>query len=601
MTPSATTGYVYASVLLGYPDSVTMAPAAVPYQYRWKYYAGFLQDDFKVTSKLTLNLGVRYQVEVPRSEKHHNQGTFVPETVTNSNGGQQVGYLQMQGLGGTGSTMFPTRYNNIEPRIGLAYRPPNWLRGLSVVRAAYAISHVPTSTLFNMAIPNLNPPAQSMAASGGKDGSYVQMDFNPLVPPVKSITWPSDGKYVDLQNLTNVAYLNPNVTIPYMQQWNFGLGFQFGRSYGLEATYVGSKGTNLFGPSAKWNTVNQQAYSDLFNQGVNMSATFPNPAGLKDLNGKVVAVTQTNLLRPIPTVGAIDNPLAQGGNSSYNALQVQLQKRFSHGFQFNVNYTFSKSMDTSSCAGQFCTLGALGPWMSGAPQIYGGDRKLEHSVSIYDLPHNLRFSYNWDIPVGHGRLLLGGAKGILNGIVGNWKLSGLGSIQSGPPLTLFNGSNSSGTNAGWPDDVGYMRPNILLGVDPINPNWKANINTPGATPDPYLNRQAFTPTSRLQLGTVPRTMPWLRGPHTTKYDMSILKEFPIHEQIKLAFRAELYGALNHPYFYVGSNKFATYTSLDYVRNVNPPVGTSNLLTSWTDMSGGVGGTRTVQLGLKLYF
>jgi outer membrane receptor protein involved in Fe transport len=137
--PNAATGLGWASLLMGFPSGVSLAPAVIPYQYRWKYYAGFLQDDYKVSSRLTLNLGVRYQVEVPRSEKHNNQGTFVPDqTVTLANGRQQVGYLQMDGFGGAPTTLWPTRYNDFEPRIGFAWRTPAWIPGLTVLRAATA-------------------------------------------------------------------------------------------------------------------------------------------------------------------------------------------------------------------------------------------------------------------------------------------------------------------------------------------------------------------------------------------------------------------------------------------------------------------------------
>ena len=122
--PNATTGTGLASILLGYPNVISIQPAVIPYQYRWKYYAGLLQDDWKITSQLTFNMGVRYQVEVPRTEKHHEQGYFVDQPITLPSGAMQQGYIQLDGLGGTGNTLWPTRYNNIEPRFGFAYRLP---------------------------------------------------------------------------------------------------------------------------------------------------------------------------------------------------------------------------------------------------------------------------------------------------------------------------------------------------------------------------------------------------------------------------------------------------------------------------------------------
>ena len=118
--------------------------------------------------------------------------------------------------------------------------------------------------------------------------------------------------------------------------------------------YVGNKGTSLFGPSALYNTVSLQAYAQQYLAGVNMTDRVPNPAGLKDQNGNLITVARQDLLRGIPTMGSIGNPLGQGYNSSYNALQMNFVKRFSRGLQFNINYTWMKSLDNSSCDGQFC-------------------------------------------------------------------------------------------------------------------------------------------------------------------------------------------------------------------------------------------------------
>jgi hypothetical protein len=405
--PNATTGGGFATLLLGYPTSITIAPAVIPYQYRWKYYAGFLQDDFKITPRLTLNLGVRYQIEVPRSEKHHKQGYFVDSPITLSNGAQQQGYVQLDGLGGAPDTLWSTRHNNIEPRVGFALRLPRFIKGLQVLRGAYAITHVPTNGLFSTAIPDLSPKSQQLAANGAANGGPVQMDQFPLVLPTGGFVLPPDGKFTAINTVNALYYLNPQVRMPYVQQWNLGLGFQFGNNYGLEVNYVGSKSTNMFGPSQVFNSVNIPEYSREFQAGLNMGQLVPNPAGLRDQNGNIISVTRQNALRLFPTLGDITDPLEQGYDARYNALQMNLTKRFSHGVQFNVNYTWMKAMDDSSCMGQYCT-NQIQNWGTGAPQLLGDSHSLEKSISTFDIPSTFRFNFNWDLPVGRRQPLFGG-------------------------------------------------------------------------------------------------------------------------------------------------------------------------------------------------
>jgi len=408
--PNATTGTSFATLLLGYPTGVSIAPAVIPYQYRWKYWAFFLQDDWKITGKLTLNIGLRYQIEVPRSEKHHLQGSFVDSPITLASGAQQQGYIQLDGLGGASDTLWPTRYNNWEPRFGFAYRLPAIIPGLQVMRGAYAINHVPTSGLFSTAFPDLSPLSEQLATNGAANGGQVQMDTNPLVLPTAGLTIPSNGKFTNITGINSIAYLNPSVTIPYVQQWNFGFGFQFGPSMGMEINYVGNKSTNMFGPSTIFNAVNAQLYTQEYEAGLNMSQSIPNPQGITNAAGQIINVTRQNSLRPLSTLGDIMDPTSQGFDSRYNALQINYSKRFTLGFQFNINYVWMKAMDDVSCAGQYCT-NQIQNWGTGQPQLYGDSHSLEKSISTYDIPSDFRLNYNWDIPVGKGKKFYNGVPG----------------------------------------------------------------------------------------------------------------------------------------------------------------------------------------------
>jgi len=592
---NAQTGLGMASLLLGYPNSVAMAPAVIPYQYRWKYFAGFFQDDFKVSRSLTLNLGVRYQVEIPRSEKHNNQGYFVPDTITTASGAQQVGYVQLNGLGGARKGLWDTRYDNFEPRIGFAWRVPSFIKGLSVVRGAYAISHIPTNGLFRIPIPDLAPRASAAAASGAANGAWVQMDTNPLLLPSGATSWPADGKLTDLTNISAVYYLPEKVTIPYMQQWNFGLGFQFGRNYGLEVNYVGSKGTNLFGPSQLYNGIDLAQYTTQFIAGLNMAERLPNPGGLKDQNGNVITVARQDLLRPQPILGSVTNPLAQGYNSVYNSLQMNLVRRFSNGFQFQVNYTWMKSIDTSSCEGQFCN-DNIQNWGTGFPQLRSGDRKLERSISVFSIPHVFRFNYNWTLPFGRKHMLAGNAPGWLNQVIGDWKISGSGGLRTGSPLQA-----GIGNNAGFPEDVGRIRPNVVSGVSPYVEGWRNNLNNISQR-TAYVNvLKAFTLPERLTVGNAPRVFDYIRMPATGSYDMSVMKDIVVTDRVRMQLRAELYGALNHPFPGTNGNNFVAYQNLNYQATANPVATAATVSPSYADIGANIAGRRNIQLSLRLSF
>ena len=144
--------------------------------------------------------------------------------------------------------------------------------------------------------------------------------------------------------------------------------------------------------------------------------------------------------------------------------------------------------------------------------------------------------------------------------------------------------------------------NINGNVPFLVDNWKNGCNNPVTQRCPYVNSLAlFTPPGFMTVGNAPRVMDYIRMPHQTRYNMAILKDFPIHEQIRLAFRAELYGALNHVYFGTNGNNFTIYQNLDYSKGGVPSVTSANINPAYADIGANIGGTRTIQLGLKLYF
>jgi hypothetical protein len=490
----------------------------------------------------------------------------------------------------------PTKYNNFEPRIGFAYRLLDAPFTI-VVRSAYGIVHEPTTGLFLNALPDFSPRSSSLAAQGGQNGQWVNLTFNPAVLPPALPQWPSNGKFSDLTliNSAGLVTLPNNWETPYLQQWNFGLGFDFTHNWGLQTNYVGSKGTNLFGPYQLSNLQNFNQYQSAFFAKQNLSAQINNPYGVHDINGNVYQITAGDLFRQNPLIGAVANPFTQGYNSSYNALQAQLVKRYSFGLQFTVSYTWSKSLDDASCQGQSCSFAYSGFGGATFRQLANGSRQSERSVSSYDIPHNLSISHNWDLPFGHGQYLLRNAPNWVDHMVGGWKLGGIYNIRSGQPWV----ANVGAGNAGFPADYGSIRPNIISGCEYVNPAWK-NIRGTSNTAN-YLNPSCFTPTDRFTTGNTPRTLPYLRYPLFWTYDLSLLKDFTIHDRIKLQFRSEFYNVFNHANFQGNANNPNLYSTLDYTNFSSPPVTASSINTAWSVTSNNTGPNRTIQLALKLNF
>ena len=257
-------------------------------------------------------------------------------------------------------------------------------------------------------------------------------------------------------------------------------------------------------------------------------------------------MTLANSLRPLSTLGDITDPLAQGYRRALQRAPDQFHQAILRRLPVQRELCLDEGHGRHVLHGPVLhqpdpELGHLGAAASRHPAIR---TTWKNRSRHFDIPSDLRFNYNWDLPVGRGKHFFNVQRGWINQIIGNWKTSGNLEERSGYPFSVY-----SNTAAGFPDDVEHLRPNIVPGVNPILPNWHANCDNLITQICPYLNSLAFfTPPAYLTVGNATRVMDNIRMPHVQRYNMAFLKEFPIHEQIKLAFRAELYGALNHPYF-----------------------------------------------------
>jgi hypothetical protein len=238
----------------------------------------------------------------------------------------------------------------------------------------------------------------------------------------------------------------------------------------------------------------------------------------------------------------------------------------------------------------WCSTGltSFGP---ASTQLYNGDRKVERSVSSHDVPHVFRFSYNWDLPFGRGKRFAPSAGRLLDALIGGWKMGGIATLRSGQPWQVELGSG----NAGFPNDYGQVRPDIIPGVPLVNPDWD---KVKGFLNASYLNPKAFAAPARFTLGTAPRTLPYVRYPFRREFNMSLLKDVQLQERARLQLRAEMFNVLNHTNFAGNTNNRELYDSLDYVNYTNP---VSRVVPAFSTTSNNAGPQRVIQLGLKVIF
>ncbi len=557
-------------------------------------YAGFVQDNWKVHPKLTLNLGLRYDVSLPRTERHNRMNWFDPNVVNPLNGGK-ISYVDpLTGqnvtrplLGGEMFTSADVRTNwltdwkDFQPRFGFAYL----FDKKTVIRGGYGIYYDQTRSgangLLSYGSQGFNQYT-NVISTYNNDGATPYLHLgnpfpNGLIPP--------SGSSLGLLNDVGYGAIGPLRTAaaartPYEQSWSFGIQRELANNIVLDVEYIGKKGTHLyfagnnnldvFGPQIEKLTPTQ--IGNLGNYVANPFA--PLLTGPYYANSPLTSPTVQafQLLLPYPQFTGVTADEPPTANSIYNALQITVEKRYSNGLQLLANYTWSKSIDDSSTYDTNVAWLANGP-NSGANLQDPNRAYLERSLSTFDIPSQLKLSYTYDLPVGRGRAFLGNMPRPLDLVFGGWKTAGVWTIHDGFPLQF---TVAGGGNPIW--TYGPQRPN-LTGTPTRSGGPESNwINNYFANPNVFQIPEPYT------LGNAARTVGSVRSPFFFTTNLSILKEFVLsssHEDLKLELRLEAENAFNHPVFgtpdtFVGDPNFGVinYTAV---------------------------GPRQCQLALKFYF
>lgn len=385
---------------------------------------GFVQDNWKLSNRLTLNLGVRYDYQAPLKEEQNR----VSSVDVNYPGGRLVTPNQaavteadspLVGYTGARDIVKPTK-NAWQPRLGLSYRP----FGNTVIRAGYGIYY--DSVEFNEYVfPVLNAPFGNTATLiGGLFNDPVNLE---TLFPVSPTTAPIAGAIGALT-------LNHDSQQPYAQQWNFGVQHEFSGDIVAEVGYIGSEGTHL-------QDRRNLAQGQLSNPGPNAVIQFPY------YNFASILLSEN------------------GASSNYNALIARFQKNFSHGYSILANYTWSKALGTASALGDLGTENASGYQNSWDPRA-------DYGPLGFDLKQSFVLSPIWELPFGRGKAVGANAPGAVNALIGGWQAQGIFTAHTGYPFSIV-GNDNSGTNGG-----GTPRASLVDGQNPFasTPGYAFNIN-----------------------------------------------------------------------------------------------------------------------------
>jgi hypothetical protein len=497
------TGNAFASFLLGDVNSFNIDIQPQKLQPRAHIAEFFAQDDWKVSQRLSLSLGVRYTLNFPSTIVNNQGAVFDLKT-------QQLDFLGKNGFPGTARKL---QKDDFGPRASLAYRVTNSL----VVRAGYGLVWIEQA---GITTPFTVPYFPFIQSVGQRSLDNINPAFVLSRGPSAQVTPPNPNSGLG----QGVFGVDSNNGSGYMQQWNFTLQKTFGKNWSVEAGYLGSKITRLGVPDTN---INQLPVSDLA-LGSQLTQTVTNPfygqiPVSSSLGGKKIAYQQ--LLRPFPEFTRVSLFRDNIGNSTYNAFQAHVEKRFSSGLTLTGAYTFMKLIDDASSVFDAAIL--TGP-IANFPVADAYNRKLEKDLSTGDIPHVFSAGFLYELPFGRGRRF--GLTRWQDVLAGGWQIAGIVRLQSGVPLAISQVTNF----------------NAFAGFDVQRPNriGDPNLSSGQRSLTRYFNTAAFAQAPQFTIGTSSRNPVF--GPGYQDADLMLGKVFSVTERFKLDFRAEAFNVSNTP-------------------------------------------------------
>ncbi len=484
---NAATGIGFASLLLGFPNSLALRQTEVLDRHNW-YLAGFAQDEWTVRKSLTINIGLRWETDTPIVDANNRMNGFDLKAINPVSG--TPGVVRFAGLDGWPVRPYRTDWNNFGPRLGFAWKPFGSEK--TVIRGGFGIffahpfdSGQPSSGSLGFELSaNLNSPDNGITAPfllrNGVPGVSVTApkldDSFGAVPVGKNAT-------------TAVTYFDPDRVTGYSQQFNFGIQRELASGTVVEVSYLGNLSRKLPSTNLPINQIR------------------PDILGTDHMSQKD---------RPFPQFSNVTIIAPTLGVSNYHAGVVRLEKRFARALSVLSTYTFSKFLDNANEAG-----GALGAEGGSYSNYY--DRRPDYGPSENDIRHRFTWSSVYEIPSmsNAARYILGG-----------WSVGSVITLQSGPPFTVTTQTNT--TNA---FSAGALRADVFH-----NPNLSGSQRTLSR----WFDTDAFGQPATFQFGNQAKDL--LRSAGLANFDFSVLRNFPIREYAKLQLRGEFFNIFNHPAF-----------------------------------------------------
>ncbi|MFY9856321.1 MAG: carboxypeptidase-like regulatory domain-containing protein [Terracidiphilus sp.] len=534
----AVTGNGVAEMLLGVMDGAGVGTPTTPYLSN-HLFGEYLQDDWKPTSKLTLNLGIRYEIQTPYTLRHNQGSVFDPNALnplSSMAGEPLLGALQFLGPGNRDT--YNPNHDNIAPRIGFSYQAiPK-----AVIHGGYGIFY-----------PEAVTSSSPVDSDGFTASTSANLSLNGGVTPNPNISTsnPWGGVYAQITGNVNGSFQQDgngagsdfiSRPSPYVQQWLLGVQYAFTPNDQLDVNYIGNRGVRMVS-GWNYNQLNPKYLSEGSNYLSGTAAFNPLAAPLQQLEkGGTIAPSSCNidsatslqnyqLLLAYPQYCGVSQTDAPVGQSLYNSLQVTYNHRISKGLTALVSYTYSKFLDNVEGNNSWSYNGAAN-W--GATANYFNIAG-EKSVDAGDIPQALVASYVYKLPIGRGQSVGSGMSRVADAVVGGWELSGIATFKGGLPISVLGND--------WNSYGGDPRPDVVGNPKPAHQKISSTVL------NSWINYSAFAFAPYGDFGNAPRYFSNLRGPHYQNWDTALEKNWKFRQSMRAQFRLETFNSFNHPNFY----------------------------------------------------